>query len=343
MSDRPRVLLVTPPGKSSFIDQDFRCLSERYDAVRHSWRGILGIPSLLQEIARADAVLIWFAARHAIPTVIWARLLRVPVATIVGGYEVAWIPEVPYGIPPGSLQSKIVHRILRHSNQVFTVSEVTDRATKHLLGDPHPPIRLIHNAVDTNRFLIDPSVARRTILTVAHFKSTTIAVKGLRLFWDVAAQMPHEEFVAVGPALDQAGRELVANCPKNLRWLGPLHGPELLLEYQQAKVYFQGSLHESFSVATVEAMACGCIPVVSRNGALPEVAGDVATYLDELTPEDGVRAIQTALTMPESERQKARTRAIERFAISRRQEALCASIDNLMAVSDQRTKPELDT
>jgi glycosyltransferase involved in cell wall biosynthesis len=331
VSDRPRVLLVSPPGESSFVAQDFRCLAERYDAVHFAWRGIAGIPRLLREIARADAILIWFAARHAVPTVIWARLLRVPVATIVGGYEVAWLPEIPYGIPPGSVQHRIVRAILHYSNQVLTVSQITDQATRNLLGETHPPIQLIHNAIDTDHFCVDPAVARRTILTVAHFKSTTVEVKGLRLFWEVAEAMPDEEFVAVGPAHDDAGRALVGNCPPNLRWLGPLYGPELLLQYQQAKVYFQGSLHESFSVATVEAMACGCLPVVAPNGALPEVAGDSASYLEALTPEAAVRAIRDALTRPEVERQKARARVVERFAVSRRQEALFQVIDRLIA------------
>jgi glycosyltransferase involved in cell wall biosynthesis len=227
---------------------------------------------------------------------------------------------------------------LRHSTSVLTVSDFSDRETRKLMEPQSAPISMIYNAVDTERFKPASGVKRRSVLTVAYFARDTIERKGLRLFWETAALMPEQEFVAVGPALDHSAKEFVAHGLPNLHWTGPLEGDALLRKYQEAAVYFQGSHYESFSLSTAEGMACGCIPVVSRRGALPEVTGDSASFLEALTPESAVTAIRKALKCTEECRVEMRARVVERFPLSKRREALFGVIDGMLAPhSDRKT------
>ena len=66
-------------------------------------------------------------------------------------------------------------------------------------------------------------------------------------------------------------------------------------------MYCQLSYRESFGVALLEAMALGCIPVVTKNGALPEVVGDVGFYVEYGDVNKTADAISKALKSNNSE------------------------------------------
>lgn len=55
---------------------------------------------------------------------------------------------------------------------------------------------------------------------------------------------------------------------------------ELRYFYQAAKMLVFPSRYEGFGLPPLEAMACGCPVIVSEAGALPEVCGDAALYVD---------------------------------------------------------------
>ncbi|PKO16469.1 hypothetical protein CVU37_10840 [candidate division BRC1 bacterium HGW-BRC1-1] len=62
--------------------------------------------------------------------------------------------------------------------------------------------------------------------------------------------------------------------------LGRVTLREMRALYSGAEAFVFPSLHEGFGLPVLEAMACGCPVVASRGGALPEVGGDAARYLD---------------------------------------------------------------
>ncbi len=336
-SRRKRVLVVAPRIVATFTHQDVELLSASYDTELFSHKVSGSLAALSRRIDWADAVLIWFAGRHAAPAVWLARRHRKPVIQVVGGYEAAWIPEINYGINPRSLRACLLRWMLRRATRILAVSEETKAGILRVASDVAEKTNLVYNGVETSRFTSDSSALRNGVLSVGAIARSTLHKKGWDLFWQTAAAMPEVPFIAVGSATDQTARDFIAQRPPNLRWLGELHGPDLLKQFQAASVYFQGSRHESFSLALAEGMASGCVPVVSRKGALPEVAGDVGFYLDDLTPEAAVRAVTAALNAPPSHRIAARKRIIDNFDTEIRRRALTAIVEETLSAQSTCT------
>jgi glycosyltransferase involved in cell wall biosynthesis len=103
---------------------------------------------------------------------------------------------------------------------------------------------------------------------------------------------------------------------------------ELLVAlYRKAKVYCQLSAHESFGVALAEAMACGCVPVVTNRYALPEVVGDAGFYVPYGDPKAAAEAVRQALKSNKGTR--ARERIQKYFSLKAREQKLIKEITSL--------------
>src|ERR1035437_449687 len=66
----------------------------------------------------------------------------------------------------------------------------------------------------------------------------------------------------------------------NILKLGFVSGEELVQLYNLATVFVMPSLYEGFGLPILEAMACGCPVITSKEGSLGEVAGNSALYVD---------------------------------------------------------------
>lgn len=67
---------------------------------------------------------------------------------------------------------------------------------------------------------------------------------------------------------------------KNIILPGFVETADLIQIYNLATFLIMPSLYEGFGLPILEAMACGCPVVTSREGSIPEVAGDAAFYTD---------------------------------------------------------------
>ncbi len=68
--------------------------------------------------------------------------------------------------------------------------------------------------------------------------------------------------------------------------------------YEQSRIFVLPSWDEGFGIPAVEAMAAGVPVAVSRRGALPEVCGEAAAYLDPTDPQAMADVIGTLLSDP---------------------------------------------
>lgn len=76
--------------------------------------------------------------------------------------------------------------------------------------------------------------------------------------------------------------------------LGFVLGDDLVKLYNLATAFIMPSIYEGFGLPILEAMACGCPVITSKEGSIPEVAGDAAYYVDaydENTIADGIRNV----------------------------------------------------
>jgi glycosyltransferase involved in cell wall biosynthesis len=81
----------------------------------------------------------------------------------------------------------------------------------------------------------------------------------------------------------------------NIIRVGFISMDELVQIYNLATVFAMPSLYEGFGLPILEAMACGCPVVTSKEGSIPEVAGNAAFYIDGYDVESIATGIKRVL------------------------------------------------
>lgn len=314
---------------SSFVRCDLEILRRYFDVIElriQTFRNPLNILKVLLGTARADLVYTWFAATNAFFAVLFSMLLRKKSIVVIGGYDVAYVPEIDYGSLLSPLERVKVKFVLRHANTVLPVSRST---AKEMLRIAKPKkFEIVYNCVDVERYgpLGEKEVL---VITTANITKSTLKRKGLDVFVKTAALLPEIQFILIGK-YDDSIKHLKKIASPNVMFTGYLSNEALLDHYRRAKVYCQLSVHEGFGVALAEAMACGCVPVVTKRYALPEVVGDTGFYVPYNDPKATVEAIKKALKSNKGE--KARERIQRKFSIKTREEKLVKEIVNLFLI-----------
>ena len=92
-----KIVLVYYGYFSSFIQKDLDMLSRHYDVEVVSLSSLGDAVKLAGAMIRCRMALIWFAGGHAAATVLLSKILRKKTIIVVGGFDVACIPEINYG------------------------------------------------------------------------------------------------------------------------------------------------------------------------------------------------------------------------------------------------------
>lgn len=79
---------------------------------------------------------------------------------------------------------------------------------------------------------------------------------------------------------------------KNIIRLGFVSTEDLVSIYNLATVFVMPSLYEGFGLPILEAMNCGCPVVTTKEGSIPEIAGDAAFYVDAYDVDDIAKGIK---------------------------------------------------
>ncbi len=188
-------------------------------------------------------------------------------------------------------------KLARFADLTITPSE----SERHQLLERAPvnpdDVVAIHHGVEHDRFAppADPRASRDLIqrrhgiegpyvLYVANYQYKKNADRLVPAFAEVAARIPDVSLVLAGwhtarlaPALaliDELG------IRSRTQVLGYVRDDTLPALYGCAELFTLPSLHESFGMPVLEAMACGTPVVTSNVYSLPEVCDDAAEYVD---------------------------------------------------------------
>jgi glycosyltransferase involved in cell wall biosynthesis len=321
-------LLFIKSRRASFIELDQELLAERYAVTAIYQPGRFANPlNTLRAVRSADVIVGWWASWHTFLPFTLGWLLRKPSLLIVGGFDTAAEPEYGYGFQLGGPRKHLSRFTMRRARVLMTNSEYSRAEVERNCGIPANRVTLVYHGIPDQAPPASPK--QQLALTVGILDTTNLERKGLRSFAQAAKLLPEVEFVLAGKIAGDAGEQLAATAPGNLRITGWVSDEELQKLFARAGVYVQASKHEGFGVSVAEAMLARCVPVVTSAGALREVVGDTGVILPGPEPETVAQGIREALTRTPSD--AARARVLEHFSVEQRRDGLHRLIDSLLS------------
>ncbi|HEU0299094.1 MAG TPA: glycosyltransferase, partial [Longimicrobium sp.] len=351
----PRAMLVTGQITDGFMRDDLRILHRQLQVVPHEHaalpapgggvvgRGVrvaLNFAAFLYRLVRHDArvVVFWFASTWYAPLMaLLARGLGRRVVVVTGGMDAVYVPEIDWGLMKRPAHRRSFGVLMRVADAVLPFSE----ASAATIRERYRPRRLrtVHPAVDTRFFVPGAGTREARVVTCCYeYGAGNIVQKGLDGFVETARRLPGVPFVLVGDPVDDAARALAAQAPPNVAFVPRIPGRAAYRDFLAgSSVYLQLSAHEGFGVSVAEAMACGCVPVVSDRFSLPEVVGDAGCVVPFGDAAAAAEAVRGALCPAPGMRAAARARVEERFGRERRAAALGEELARL--VPELRSPP----
>ncbi len=267
---------------STFVKTDFEILSEVHSVTRYQFKPVKGLIKtswqmlrqmffLLFNLWKFDVVFIWFADYHSFFPILFAKVMGKKSFVVIGGYDVANIPEWKYGVFTNRLRSFCAACSMRTCSLNLAVSRYVERKARRIA--PKNKIKLIYNCVNLQDTLQENIEKENLVITVGLIDSErSFYLKGIDSFIETAKLLPQIQFMIIGMSVETQ-KSILQENPENLKIVGLVKHEDLVSYYKRAKVYCQLSRSESFGVAVVEAMSFGCIPVVTNVGGLPELIG----------------------------------------------------------------------
>lgn len=331
--ERKSVLLIGLKG-SSFCINDETILKKKFEvkSIYLSTSYLKELPqlvfSIFKELRCRDVVYIWFGDIWAVIGVFIAKLLGKKSIVVAGGYDVANEPSWNYGLMTRRLMRLAPILSFTNCDRILAVSGFTKRELLNIIPNDDK-VTVLGNSIDVNHFVITKQTDRDRITTVGNVDQSKFVIKGFAYFLEVVKMLPHQKFMLVG----KISPDVQMPDLKNLELVGPRYGKDLVNDLNSSKFYIQLGHRESFGVAVIEAMACGCIPIVSDSGGLPDTIGDAGVKIPFGSWEEVARAVDRDYDPIQGER--ARQWVVDHYDNSVRSDVLWALVEELCAMGSQ--------
>jgi glycosyltransferase involved in cell wall biosynthesis len=274
---KSKILFVYSPW-TTFTKTDYDILAAKYDVVKYQFKPRKGLIKvaiqflkqlffLIFNIWRFDILYIWFGDYHTFLPVLFAKVLKKKSFVVIGGYDVANLPEINYGSLSRPLRKKMTLFSFRHATLCLPVVEGLEEKLKQVC--PKAKSQTIHTGY---QFQLDEKIdftssREKIILTVSITDNyQRYMVKGLDRFKELAEKLPEYKFIVVG--VKEAAKNLFEPIPENLLLYPPVEQSELIKFYKQASYYAQFSRSEGLPNALCEAMLYGCVPLGTNVGGI---------------------------------------------------------------------------
>ncbi len=315
-----------PNLEAGFILTDLRILRE-LDSVRvippsrfpRTW-------DKFRAVAEANLVYAWFADLMNLDTALLSRWLRKPFVLAIGGYELARMPEIGYGLQRRAFSRGVVRRCVELADVLLFLHETLRDEARELYPEASARMRVIPAGFDTEFWTPDATAERHGITSVISVDTPArFRVKGGPEVLALAKQYPDRKFRIVGiqPAV---GRYLAGGLPPNVETVPRVPAERLRALFRESSLVLQLSRREVFPNAVCEAMLCGCPAVVSPLPVMRETVADTGFVAESMDLGTLERTLARALEDAEPLRDRARSRICDAFGLAKRRDALRALI-----------------
>lgn len=282
--------------KSSFIEKDLLILKKKYNIEVYLFghkkykiplKYISQFIYLCKSLNKKCIYVSMFAGHHSFLPTLFSKVFRKKHVVFLGGTECNYIPHVNYGNKNKVIYNYVTKFTLKNTTLLLPVNKelifcnytYCDEAPKHQgYLAIYPKIKtenkVIWNGFDSKIFNIKNKNRKLSFITIASGLESERRqkVKGIDLFLYLAKKFTDYDFTIVGS-------NLAINYP-NLSIVPFVENKELPNILNQHSHYIQLSLTEGFPNSLAEAMLCGCIPIVSRVGAMPDIVGEFGYVLE---------------------------------------------------------------
>jgi glycosyltransferase involved in cell wall biosynthesis len=327
MNRRKIKILFVRQFKSSFIQKDLEVLRKHFDVKIVDFvlrrKNLKNIPMMMLSMIKGalwtDVTFSWFAERPAYVAVLLSKIFRKKSIVVVGGYEVAKVPEIEYGALLNPRSARRVKYVLENADRVLTVGDSLKKDAIKNLGVDGKNIQTVPTGYDYEKF---KPAGEKEILVISISVGDNwrrVRLKGLDTFVKSAKFLSDVKFLVIGIQGD-ALKKLQDIAPSNIEFIGYLSQEELIPYYQKAKVYCQLSMREGLPNALCEAMLCECVPVGTDVQGVRTAIGDTGFYVAYGDEKATAEAIKDALNSDKGK--EARERIKNRFPIERREKEL---------------------
>lgn len=295
----PKMILYTFPVRTAFIDRDLEMirpvaeikpLEFTQSPVKLPFYFILQFFHLLWYLPKTSQYLCFFGGYHSVLPVWFGRIFGKKCTIQAGGTDCINMPEIGYGNFRKKWLRKATVYSFKNCSLILPVAEAlvkqdysydphinSKQGLLNLIPDLKTPIQVIPNGFDTD-FWRDLGKIRKPFSFISVATGTSnpsrAIVKGYDLIEQLAALHPDWTFTLLGDSNYFSPNQ-------NVQVLGKMKPAELLDLYNSHQFYLQLSTSEGFPNALGEAMACGCVPIGSAVGAIPEIIGDTGIVLHE--------------------------------------------------------------
>ncbi|MFC1907292.1 glycosyltransferase family 4 protein [Chloroflexota bacterium] len=334
-----KILFLAPTGSTCCL-KDELILRKHYEVktVDYSWnkrKSILLLPiKAFFGLLSCDLTFSWFGSFHAFFAVLFSKIPRKKSIVIIGGYEVAKIQEIGYGLLVYPIIPHMVRFVLKNADRVLLVDDSLKENIIKNTGVSGTYIKTIPTGYDEQIWKPSRKKKEDLVITVASVASENrMRVKGVETFVRVAERLPTVKFTLIGSCNSKCMNYLKSIAPANVELAGFIPNRELPQWYSKAKVYCQLSKYEGLPNSLCEAMLCECVPVVTKVGGMPKAVGDTGFYVPYGDMEATVVAITKALNCDEAT--EARERIKTMFPLRRREEELVQEIEGLLKASEE--------
>jgi glycosyltransferase involved in cell wall biosynthesis len=210
-----------------------------------------------------------------------------------------------------TLQSKLKYWWLKRAKRVIACSDAIRKQC--------PASIIIGNPYQETKFKILPDIPKTLdfvfVGRLVYDKGVDIAIRAFHNVikkYGQTANNTNLSFTIVGNGPERKALEAVVaalHLEKNIVFTGAIHGDELVECLNRHRfILVPSTWEEPFGIVALEGMACGCLPIVSNGGGLPDAVGKAGIVfnrgeIDDLT--DCITGILNNVTLEKKIREAA--------------------------------------